>query len=100
MMGVARTVTGSRVRDAEFTRILLRGDTLVFAPQPLGQAAAEFRMTKLLATEVVFENLAHDYPKRIGYQRASDDSLVAFIEGENPGVGRRWFRYARSACRG
>jgi uncharacterized protein DUF6265 len=97
MLGVARTVNGSRLRDAEFTRIFAKGDTLVYAAGPLNQAGAEFAARRVAPGEIVFENLAHDFPKRIGY-RSAPDSLIAFIEGASEGEKRTWYRYARASC--
>jgi hypothetical protein len=100
MLGVGRTSNGGRLRDAEFVRIFARGDTLVYAPGPLNQPSAEFRATSLESGRVVFEDLRHDFPKRIAYRRSGADSLVAYIEGETEGERRVVFTYARMACTG
>jgi hypothetical protein len=98
MLGVARTVNGAKLRDAEFTRIYTRGDTLVYAAGPLNQPGAEFHAKRVAEAEVVFENLSHDFPKRIAYRAAAGDSLHAYIEGASDGERRIWYRYARAAC--
>jgi hypothetical protein len=50
-------------------------------------------------TMVVFENPAHDFPQRVGYQRRGADSLVAWIEGTMQGQARKIeFPYARATC--
>jgi hypothetical protein len=99
MLGVARTVNGTKLREAEFTRIFTRGDTLVYAAGPLNQAGAEFRAKRVAGDEVVFENLAHDFPKRIVYRAVGPDSLHAYIEGAREGERRIWYRYERASCR-
>jgi len=49
----------------------------------------------------VFENLKHDFPQRIGYERTSVDRLEAWIEGPQNGQTRRLaFSYARVPCAG
>jgi hypothetical protein len=98
MLGVARTVNGTQLREAEFTRIFARGDTLVYAASPSNQASAEFSARRATHTEIVFENLAHDYPKRIVYRAVPPDSLHAYVEGAAEGERRIWYRYARADC--
>jgi hypothetical protein len=82
MMGMARTVQAGKVREYEFT--LLRqepnGDILYIA-NPSKQSEASFRLTSLTGGEAVFENPAHDFPKKIVYARQADGSLIAAIEG-------------------
>jgi hypothetical protein len=41
----------------------------------------DFKLTRASATEVVFENPQHDFPKRIIYRKGADDSLTASIDG-------------------
>jgi hypothetical protein len=98
MLGVARTVNGTHVRDVEFTRVYASADTLVYAAQPSNQPAAQFTAKRVAAGEVIFENLAHDYPKRIVYRAVPPDSLHAYIEGALEGERRIWYRYVRSPC--
>jgi hypothetical protein len=102
MLGLGRTVRGDTLREYEFTRIYARGDTLVYAAQPSGQPAAEFRALPLTERAVTFENLSHDFPQRVIYRAAAgQDSLLASIEGSIGGQTRRVdFPYARVACPG
>ena len=52
-------------------------------------------------SSVIFENLQHDFPQRIGYQRNGPDSLLAWIEGTEKGQVRRVeFPYRRTRCPG
>lgn len=99
MLGMSRTVSNGRYREHEFLRIYAAGDTLVYAANPSGQKPTEFRSTQLTASEVVFENPAHDFPQRIRYRLVSRDSLKATIEGDRD--ARRQpvaFSYSRAAC--
>jgi hypothetical protein len=98
MLGVARTVSGTRLRDVEFTRVFANADTLVYAALPSNQRPTQFAAKRVAAGEVIFENLAHDYPKRIVYRAVPPDSLHAYIEGASDGERRVWYRYARAAC--
>jgi len=99
MLGVSRTVTNGRVREFEFLRISAAGDTLVYAANPSGQSPTEFRASNVGATEVVFENRAHDFPQRIRYRLATPTVLIATIDGDRD--NRRQpvtFSYARTSC--
>jgi hypothetical protein len=48
-----------------------------------------FQSRSVSETSAVFENSGHDFPQRIGYQRAGSDSLLAWIEGTVDGRVRR-----------
>lgn len=99
LMGMSRTTSNGNVREYEFLRIFTAGDTLVYAATPSGQTYTEFRAIKLAADEVVFENLKHDFPQRIGYRMFSKDSVVAFVEGPRGGTTRRIdYPFTRAVC--
>ena len=99
MLGMSRTVVNGRYREHEFLRIYSAGDTLVYAPQPSGQAPAEFRSTRIGPGEIVFENPVHDFPTRIEYRRVSTDTVTATVGSDRPGARRPLvFAYVRSAC--
>ena len=44
-----------------------------------------FKMTNATANQIVFENPAHDFPKKITYRLVDKDSLVAEISGTQAG---------------
>ena len=99
MLGMGRTTRGDSVVEYEHTRIYAKGDTLVFAASPSGQAPAEFRAVSPSPDEVRFENLAHDFPQRVIYRRHGADSLFARVEGSRGGQTRGFdFPYGRVAC--
>lgn len=99
MLGVGRTMAGGSVREYEFLRVFAAGDTLVYGSIPSRQSYAEFREKTITDREVIFENLAHDFPQRIGYRSSGSDSLIAFIEGPRAGTVRRIeYPYARTPC--
>jgi hypothetical protein len=50
--------------------------------QPGGRAPTAFKLTRAGANEAVFENPAHDFPKRIAYRKEADGSLTARVEGD------------------
>jgi hypothetical protein len=54
-----------------------RSPTSILRPSPTSGSRAAHPS----ATEAVFENPTHDFPKRIGYRLVSSDSLEAWIDG-------------------
>lgn len=97
LLGTGKTVRNGAVSEYEFTRIFARGDTLVYAAQPSGQAPAEFRATGSPRDSVVFRNPDHDFPQFVAYRPIGRDSLLAWI---GAGTRRIEFRYARMSCTG
>lgn len=81
IFGVSRTLRGSRVVAFEFLRIQARGDTLFYIAQPNGAPPTSFRLTAWDGTEAVFENPAHDFPKRILYRKLDGNAVRARIDG-------------------
>ncbi len=81
ILGLSRTLRGTRVVGFEFLRIQSRGDTLVYYAQPNGSPPTPFTLTSWNGTEAVFENPAHDFPKRILYTRLPEGVVKARIDG-------------------
>lgn len=99
MLGASRTTIGTRTREFEQLRLSVDGDRLVYTSLPSGQREASFSSITLTDTLLVFENLSHDFPQRIGYQRRGSDSLLAYIEGPGPNGTRRVpFPMRRADC--
>ena len=92
MMGVSRTVAGDKTVEFEYLRIEQRADGIYYVAHPKARCpATDFKLTKASATEAVFENPQHDFPKRIIYRKTGDDSLTASIDG---GEGSRAMTFA------
>ena len=99
MLGASRTVAGGVTREFEQLRLQARGDTLVYTATPSGQRETAFRSTETSDSGFTVENLTHDFPQRIAYQRRGADSLIARIEGPGPGGPRGIdFPMRRVAC--
>ncbi len=81
LFGVSRTLRGTRVVAFEFLRIQARGDTLFYIAQPNGRPPTDFRLTRWDGTEAVFENPAHDFPKRILYRKLEGGAVWARVDG-------------------
>jgi dipeptidyl aminopeptidase/acylaminoacyl peptidase len=100
MLGASRTTVGASTREFEQIRLHAAGDTLVYTALPSGQREAAFRSTSVSATELVFENPAHDFPRKITYRRVGEDSVVARVEGPGPNNTTRGFNIPmrRASC--
>lgn len=101
MLGMSYTAKAGTLSAFEFLRVVVRGARLVYVAQPNGSPPTEFVATPEASTpaSVVFENLAHDFPKRIGYERLDDAHLTAWIDGgaadRRPRIE---FAMTRAAC--
>ncbi|MCL4812879.1 MAG: hypothetical protein KJ061_10360 [Vicinamibacteraceae bacterium] len=101
MVGTSRTVTSGALKAFELIVLRIRDGRLVYQAHPSGQPSTEFVATVAGDTEVVFENLQHDFPQRIGYRRLGADKVLAWIEGPRRGETRRVeFPYSRARCPG
>jgi hypothetical protein len=98
MIGVSRTVSGGKTVEYEFMLIRQRAGGLEYVAKPSGQPEAVFTSTSVSATEIVFENPAHDFPTRIAYSK-QDGGLLATISGTIDGKPRRIeVRYTGGPC--
>jgi hypothetical protein len=89
MLGMSRTVRDSQTVAYEYMQIRQSDDGRIeYTAMPSGQAAATFAMIGLSESEVIFENLEHDFPQRIIYRLKQDGRLEASIEGEVNGQAR------------
>lgn len=87
MLAVSRTVSRGKMGSFEYLRIVERDGGLVYVAQPGGAAPTEFVLTELTATQAVFDNPRHDYPKRIAYELSAGGVLratIGFIKGGTP----------------
>jgi hypothetical protein len=97
MLGMARSVRGDRLASTESTTIRVRDGKLVYEANPSGQAPTTFTATTATADRVVFENPAHDYPRRLSYERKGPDGLLAWID-DGSGAKRIEYPFSRVAC--
>jgi hypothetical protein len=104
MVGVGRTTSVAKAKTVffEYLRIEARASGLVYVAQPKGGPATEFPLVRLEAGTAVFENLAHDFPKRIVYTKRTDGGLTARVEGDASSpekAGELLYRPAAAGCR-
>ena len=95
MMGMSRTVVGEKTAEFEYLRIEQRSDGIFYVAHPKARCpGTDFKLTRATATEAVFENPEHDFPKRIIYRKTADDSLTASIDA-GEGTKARSFAFRR-----
>lgn len=73
---------------SELVELSQKGEELIYSPVVKGQnndLPVAFKLTSATANQLVFENLAHDFPQRISYKRITADSLLAEISGKQQG---------------
>jgi hypothetical protein len=96
ILGMSRTLRGSRMVAFEFLRIVERPDGIYYVAQPGGRPATDFKLTRFDGSTAVFENPQHDFPKRILYTRNPDGSLTARTDaGEGVAENAQEFHFRR-----
>jgi hypothetical protein len=81
MIGMSRSVSGDKLISFEALRIEQRKDAIFYVASVNGGClATHFKLTRLTAQEAVFENPAHDFPKRIIYRKKSATEMTATID--------------------
>ncbi len=86
LIGMSRTVSGGKTVAWEFVRIVTDADGISYVAKPhQNKEETVFKIAKWSPTELVFENIAHDFPQRIIYRNSGSDGLFARIEGTKNG---------------
>lgn len=82
LLGTVKTVRDGRASFFEFLRIFTDDDGTWLQPYPTGTAdAPRFRLVELEPDKAAFENLSHDFPRRIAYRLLPDGSLLTRVAG-------------------
>ena len=102
MLGMSRTTSAAKgLMEYELTLIRERDGKLEYEAHPSGQAVTVFTAVAVTADSAVFTAPEHDYPQVVGYRRAGEDSVMAWIDGTSRGKPRRIeFPYRRVGCSG
>lgn len=89
LLGIGRTIKGGKTVEFEFLEIRAEADgRITYFARPSGQSPAAFPLLRLSDTEIVFENLEHDFPQRVAYRLEGKTRLAARIEGTIGGKPR------------
>ncbi|MDX2224127.1 MAG: DUF6265 family protein [Rhodospirillaceae bacterium] len=89
IQGSSQTVKDGAFTAFEFTLIEEKDGAVTLMPFVNGVRSVSFALVRSGTGEAVFENLAHDFPKRIIYRKGADGALTARIEGaqsDEPGA--------------
>lgn len=99
MLGMGRTVKGNRTVSFEFMQFREENGSLVFLPQPGGGPRVSFPLKDFFGGKATFENLKHDFPQRVIYERKGKALMWASIEGmQNGKAGRQEFVMHKVRC--
>jgi len=83
LIGMSRAVAGGKTVFFEYLRIEARGPEIFYVAHPKARTpGTDFKLVKLSGQEAVFENPAHDFPKRITYRKNGDGTLTARVDGD------------------
>lgn len=100
MLGWHRDIRDGRLLGFEFMRITRNDDGLQFRAQPNGKPETVFPATHHAIGEIVFEQPAHDFPKRVRYALSHGGQLLARVDdGSEDGVAMEW-TWSRCAAGG
>lgn len=90
-LGFNRTLVGGQTRGYELLRLSRTSSGIQLLAAPSGQATTSFALTRVSASEALFENPEHDFPRWVRYER-DGDRLIASI-GERLGEPAASWRY-------
>jgi len=100
LLGISNTIRQGKTVEHEIMEIgYLPDGKFAFVAHPSAQASATFLLLSISETEVVFENLEHDFPQRVAYAMDGESKLRARIEGTQGGTLRVIeFPMTRTSC--
>ena len=102
MLGMNRTLTDGKMTAFEFLRIIQKDGTLYYIAMPSdNDTPTSFGLKTVSKTQIVFENLGHDFPQTISYKIAGTRTMTAAVEGlatERPKRRRIEFPMVRVKC--
>lgn len=83
ILSASKYTEDDRPAGFEFERFEQQGDTVMLTPYPEGKSSVTFKLVELdsKGRRALFENLAHDFPTRISYQRVADNKLTILVSG-------------------
>lgn len=87
VVSASKEMKDGKVAMFDFERFFEKGGKVVMVPFPWGRQSVEFPLTEFdaAARRAVFENPAHDFPRRFRYERVADDKLEIELAGDMGG---------------
>lgn len=87
ILGLHRDVSSSGRATFEYLRIVEDDSGIAYLASPMGRQPTRFPLVEVDAVgyRAVFENPAHDFPRRITYWLGKDGKLHARVEGDQGG---------------
>ena len=96
MIGMGRTIARGKTVETESLRIEETSTGVDYVARPGGAGETRFKLIRSSQREAVFENPAHDFPKRIIYRLEEGGGLWARVEGDGSEKEKPLdFRYRR-----
>ena len=92
LLSFTRYLTKGKATGYEFSRIQATDSGVVFAAASDGKPEDVYKLSRVVAEYVLFENPKKTFPQRIMYRLASDGALIPRNEGEGPSVEVRFHR--------
>ena len=101
ILSASKYTENGKAAGFEFERFEQRGDTLLLTPFPEGKSSVSFPLSEYdgKTRRAVFENLSHDFPTRISYQRMAQDRLTILVSGPGEDGKEQVLTYALNRSR-
>jgi Domain of unknown function (DUF6265) len=77
------------------TMVLDAKQVSIITPGENNNQPVKFQLKKATENSVIWENMSHDFPKRIAYEHTPTDSIIAYIEGDEKENRRIYFKMRR-----
>jgi hypothetical protein len=102
MLGMSFTNKPQKPTEFEFLRIETKAGAPTYMAQPQGAPPTPFTLSEADsgAESATFVNMAHDFPKRVAYQKVDAATLLARIDAGPKGSLSIEFPMKRAACPG
>jgi hypothetical protein len=98
--GIERAKPDGAVKGAEDLRLVQMGDGVFYVSKVThNELPVAFRLTTCADGVFVFENPAHDFPRRLEYRRGDDALTVRVSDGAEQGPGPRHRPCSRTRTR-
>ncbi len=87
LVGASKEMRGDKTLTTDFEVFRQDEDTITMTPFPFGKRSKDFPLVELdpEAKLAVFENPAHDFPRRFTYRLGPEGQLQIALEGEPNG---------------